>query len=389
MAKKNIPQNLLPIVNKLKDYVAHFDELIKDVPPEETSDLRNKPEILSKIKSFYSLCFYAMAQDLNNKLSDITGVETKLFSETFKASGVEFHYDRLGKLTEEATDYIGLVVRMGVLQDVAATIAMPDLTQKADLLIAEDRNDDFELSEEYPRVLNFLFPRIEQYGYSLGFPESGMYGYTTLLDYFRSDLYRVIYNEDEPFKNDFASSLLSFMYWFSVNTNDFSEGLNAIPMLNQDTYAERMSDSAPQNQKLIPELIVAIYSMLVSKELDNNSGSMNNYRLKDQIDDLLFPVDNRVVLIPTMKWAEPNLVDEEDAYDLSDSALPSGQVFEAICVHFEQAELSFYRIDLKIIRGDENYARFIFSGERYRKFSGGSKIYPLRLFNNNFLASYW
>lgn len=41
MAKKNIPQNLLPIVNKLKDYVAHFDELIKDVPPEETSDRKS------------------------------------------------------------------------------------------------------------------------------------------------------------------------------------------------------------------------------------------------------------------------------------------------------------------------------------------------------------
>ena len=395
MTSKEIPDNLAPIVTELREHIEYFDMLIADVP--ETDALRDSPEVLSRIKTFYSLCFYAMAQDLNNKLTDITGVESSIFFETFKAHGVEFHYNKLGRLAEQATSYIDLVAKMGVFVDIRATMAMPDISNNPDLLKSFDRElYCINVVANGPRVLQFLFPAIYSEEDIEGFPPSEPHWHETLLNLLGGALYRVFYVDSKSFDHDFAKAFTIFMQRLLRSSSSFDDSFKAIPLLNQDSFAERKVCTTLEKGSLVPDLIKAIFTVmainggLVHTNYDGETEAIISELIERDIGTKGVDIEmsKKVILVPTMKWTKPNLVSAQEAFELSDNALYSGQVFETVCVEFEEVVIAYKSISIafhqickpKMVLYPKIRVEFCY----FSKFLGESSSFSLKLVNRLF-----
>lgn len=369
------PPRMASILSDIRSDITYFEGLIFRLPEDDIQALRDKPEVLSKLKSFYSLCFSATAEDLNDVLSKTTGCETKTFSKTFKASGVEFHYNKLGRLAEEATNYIDLVVKMGVLEDISSTITMPDPSDEKELLGIK-RNILLDgMTSLAPGVFQFLFPSFYD-------AENTSCDRISLLEYIGGGLYRIMHEETPPseiyHRNYLAESFLRFIRCFDLD--DFSDELPCLPMLNQDSLVERKNADVVGNHANLQELAKAVFcvnKISFFKQI-NPRPEKNRLRLVLEEKYVDFHPDKRVLLIPTFEWAKKELANVEEADSLSDSDLAGGRAFESTCVEFKTASLCFYNLLIRIdpIGRQKVYAAI---GTSFTKLSGEAKIYTLRL----------
>ena len=129
----------------------YFSNLLNGIPINEYNDLRNRPDVLEKIKEFYNLCFGKLANGLNELAFRETGKRTNVFSEPIRFAGANFHFNKLGKLAQHAKTFKELYTKIGGYLDLSYFSEFEKLPLEMELKTPDEDN-------AYDRIYVFLFP---------------------------------------------------------------------------------------------------------------------------------------------------------------------------------------------------------------------------------------
>lgn len=354
-------------MKNIGEYIVYFERLLEGVEYEEYRALRNRPDVLEKIKAFYNLCFEKMAEGLNERCSLSAGQKVNIFNEPVKLGNTQFHFNKLGKMAQEATTFEALVCLIGGYEKHGFFPEVAIIDKQVSYYPSKDELADTIYGEyfgkiraEYDDVHFFLFPVL-----LVSYNEIFEYDEVTYLDDYYSDsaLVNIIdylrpviavmggevsgFDLSEAYIKLFEKELSSIRVGFEASGIDSHIRLAVI---NQDELSTGISELSNQEASRIIDIV----TLILKNTYLETSLFMTTLELKAAERHAIWRFLKNPVFVsvtPLFAYVEASsmIVYHEDIFNKTDLALKEGLLsetysFELIGSYFKLSRLKV-RVD--------------------------------------------